>query len=181
MANTDHGVTGKNKMPDQAVMPWEIYNDYKEPAIYQQTTPKDSGDRFQQLCQQLKGHNIHIAGKSKAIKQVVDNLAKVAASDSTTVLITGDSGTGKELVALGIHALSRRGGNMFQSVNCSAVPETLFESEFFGYKKGAFTDAYESTSGYFERTQHGTLFLDEVAELPMALQAKFCVCLIQKR
>ncbi len=116
---------------------------------------------------------VEIVGVSPGIKEVFNMVAKVAATDATSVLITGESGTGKEVIARSIHALSSRSNNFFHCVNCSAIPESLFESEFFGYKKGAFTGAAESTSGWFEVSHHGTLFLDEVAELPPGLQAKF--------
>ncbi len=77
-------------------------------------------------------------------------IGMVAKADNTTVLITGESGTGKELVARGIHYLSNRNKNYFHSVNCSAIPESLFESEFFGHKKGSFTGATENKAGWFE-------------------------------
>ncbi len=117
--------------------------------------------------------SVDIIGVSSDIKHVISMAAKVAETETTTVLITGESGTGKELVARSVHALSNRRSNFFHCVNCSAIPETLFESEFFGYKKGAFTGANESTKGWFEVSQNGTLFLDEVSELPLNLQAKF--------
>jgi DNA-binding NtrC family response regulator len=129
---------------------------------------------FQQACTNLSEKaNIDIVGVSDAMKQVVNLMTKVAQTDSTTVLITGESGTGKELVARGIHALSKRRERFFHSVNCSAIPESLFESEFFGHQKGAFTDAVESTAGWFEVSNHGTLFLDEVADLTLPMQVKF--------
>ncbi len=120
-----------------------------------------------------KQTNIEIVGSSPLIKEVLDLVAKVSQTDSTTVLITGESGTGKELVARCIHAMSSRKDNFFHSVNCSAIPETLFESEFFGHSKGAFTDARQNTEGWFEISQHGALFLDEIGELPLNIQAKF--------
>lgn len=116
---------------------------------------------------------VEIVGVSPAMKRVMNLAAQVAATESTSVLITGESGTGKELIARSIHAMSSRRGNFFHSVNCSAIPETLFESEFFGHKKGSFTGAVENTAGWFEISHHGTLFLDEVAELPLTVQAKF--------
>jgi DNA-binding NtrC family response regulator len=126
------------------------------------------------VCSQLKEKlKMEIVGVSQAMKKVIDLVSKVARSESTTVLITGESGTGKELIARGIHAMSSRSKNFLHCVNCSAVPETLFESEFFGHKKGSFTGAFESTVGWFEISQNGTLFLDEVSEMPMNLQAKF--------
>lgn len=113
-----------------------------------------------------------IMGNSKAIKQVVDLMTKVAKADTTSVLITGESGTGKELVARGIHYLSSRKNAYFHAVNCSAVPDTLFESEFFGHKKGAFTGANEEKIGWFEIANGGTLFLDEIVDMQPPMQSK---------
>jgi two-component system response regulator AtoC len=112
-----------------------------------------------------------IIGKSKALQDIL-NLARRVASHDTTVLITGESGTGKELVARGIHQLSSRSGEPFVSINCGAIPENLLESEFFGYKKGAFTGADADRRGLFEIAENGTLFLDEIGELPFGLQVK---------
>ncbi|NOX45944.1 MAG: sigma-54-dependent Fis family transcriptional regulator [Chlorobi bacterium] len=120
--------------------------------------------------QKQVGHNL--IGKSDAMQNVISMMAKVANVDNTTVLITGDSGTGKELVARGIHYMSMRKKQFFHSVNCSAVPETLFESEFFGHKKGAFTGAVESKAGWFEIANNGSLFLDEIGDMPLSQQAK---------
>ena len=116
---------------------------------------------------------VELIGVSSGIKKVIHLAARVADTHDTSVLITGESGTGKELVAHSIHALSHRAERFFHCVNCSAIPETLFESEFFGYKKGSFTGAIANTSGWFEAADKGTLFLDEIAELPMHMQAKF--------
>ncbi|MEY1637939.1 sigma-54-dependent transcriptional regulator [Tenuifilum osseticum] len=113
-----------------------------------------------------------IIGNSFGIRQVVDLMGKVAKTDNTSVLITGESGTGKELVARGIHYLSSRKKSYFYAVNCSAIPDTLFESEFFGHKKGAFTGANEDKAGWFEVANGGTLFLDEVVEMQPAMQSK---------
>jgi DNA-binding NtrC family response regulator len=126
------------------------------------------------IAAELKeGIGSEIVGVSPAMKKVIHLAARVAKFDATSVLITGESGTGKELVARSIHALSQRKVNFFHSVNCSAIPESLYESEFFGHKKGAYTGAIENTAGWFEISHHGTLFLDEVAELPLTVQAKF--------
>lgn len=129
---------------------------------------------FNKVTNSLKSKiNVDIVGSSKAMKNVIYLASKVACFDATSVLITGESGTGKELIARSIHALSPRKENFFHSVNCSAIPESLYESEFFGHKKGAYTGAVENTTGWFEISHHGTLFLDEVAELPLSVQAKF--------
>jgi DNA-binding NtrC family response regulator len=121
-----------------------------------------------------------IIGKSDAIHTILKNMKKVSEADDTTVLIYGESGTGKELVARGIHAMSKRKGQYFHSVNCAAVPETLFESEFFGYQKGAFTGAQETLPGWFEISNKGTLFLDEISGMPLLLQSKLLRVLDQK-
>jgi DNA-binding NtrC family response regulator len=109
---------------------------------------------------------------TSVMKRLYDQMLRVSAADSTTVLITGESGTGKELVARGIHILSQRKDKPFRSVNCSSVPEELFESEFFGYRKGAFTGAVSDKPGWFEAADGGTLFLDEIGDLKLSLQAK---------
>ncbi len=109
---------------------------------------------------------------SPAMKQVVSKIYKVARAKDTTVLITGESGTGKELVAKGIHFSSERKDKPFYAVNCSSVPDELFESEFFGYKKGAFTGAVSDKPGWFESADGGTLFLDEIGDMKPSLQVK---------
>lgn len=96
----------------------------------------------------------------------------VAQTPDTSVLIIGESGTGKELVARGIHNLSNRKGESFGAVNMSAVPESLFESEFFGHKKGSFTGAIADKAGWFESVNKGTLFFDEIGEMSISLQVK---------
>lgn len=111
--------------------------------------------------------------ESKSMKEVLNLVTKVAKTDKTTVLITGESGTGKEIIANAIHYLSQRKEYYFNAVNCSAIPDTLFESEFFGHKKGSFTDAIETKSGLFEASNKGTLFLDEIGDLKYELQGKF--------
>lgn len=122
-----------------------------------------------------------IIGNSFGIRQVVDLMGKVAKTDNTSVLITGESGTGKELVARGIHYLSSRKKSYFYAVNCSAIPDTLFESEFFGHKKGAFTGANEDKAGWFEVANGGTLFLDEVVEMQPAMQSKLLRVLEERK
>ncbi|MCD4745461.1 MAG: sigma-54 dependent transcriptional regulator, partial [Bacteroidales bacterium] len=120
--------------------------------------------------QERIGHNL--IGNTPVMNSIIELMSKVAKVDNTTVLITGESGTGKELVARGIHYLSTRKKQFFHSVNCSAIPETLFESEFFGHKKGSFTGAIENKIGWFEIANNGTLFLDEISDMPQNQQAK---------
>ncbi len=110
-------------------------------------------------------------GKSPAIQALFRTIQKVA-EYKTNVLITGESGTGKELVARALHDLSPRAAGPFVAVNCGAIPENLLESELFGHKKGAFTDANRDKKGIFEEAHGGTLFLDEIGELPRELQVK---------
>ncbi|HMM12766.1 MAG TPA: sigma-54 dependent transcriptional regulator [Bacteroidales bacterium] len=135
-----------------------------------------------QISTQFSRHNgSAMIGSSEAITKVAEMMERVASSDHTTVLITGESGTGKELVAMGIHLLSSRKNNLFHSVNCSAVSESLFESEFFGHKKGAFTGANEDRQGWFEVASGGTLFLDEIGDLPLNQQAKLLRALEERK
>ena len=112
-----------------------------------------------------------ILGKSKPMREIFDLIRRVADSQ-TNILITGESGTGKELVAKALHFNSQRKSQPFVPVNCAAIPELLLESELFGHVRGAFTDAKSDKRGLFEEAHDGTLFLDEVSELPMMLQAK---------
>jgi len=113
-----------------------------------------------------------IIGQSSALRQVKEKARRAAASDST-ILMTGETGTGKELFARAIHAISRRSAGPFKAVNCAAIPEGLLESELFGYEGGAFTGARRSGKpGKFELASGGTLFLDEVGDMPLHLQAK---------
>ncbi|HSB72789.1 MAG TPA: sigma-54 dependent transcriptional regulator [Candidatus Methylomirabilis sp.] len=113
-----------------------------------------------------------LVGKSPAMQEIY-RLIDLAAPTTAPVLITGESGTGKELVARCLHELSPRNRGPFVAVNCSAIPETLLESEIFGHDKGAFTGALERRAGCFELAHEGTLFLDEIAEMAAATQAKF--------
>jgi two-component system response regulator AtoC len=112
-----------------------------------------------------------ILAKSPNMQDIFRTIAKVA-DYKTTVLITGESGVGKELVARALHRRSHRSGAPFVAVNCGAIPENLLESELFGHKKGAFTDAVQDRRGLFEEANSGTLFLDEIGELPLGLQVK---------
>ena len=113
----------------------------------------------------------NMIGSSKAIREVYEIANQVARTNST-VLIQGESGTGKELLAKAIHCNSPRNSKPFIIVNCGAIPENLLESELFGYKRGAFTDAKDNKIGKFEAANKGTIFLDEISELPLQLQVK---------
>jgi two-component system response regulator HydG len=113
----------------------------------------------------------NIIGQSQAIKRVLKTVEKVAKTDAN-ILILGENGTGKEVIARAIHRASHRKDNMFINVDLGAITESLFESELFGYKKGAFTDAREDRAGRFEAANHGTLFLDEIGNLLPGLQSK---------
>ncbi len=112
-----------------------------------------------------------LVGESPVLRKVQQQIELVAATDAT-VLITGESGTGKELIARALHQRSGRRSQPMITVNCSAVPEPLFESEFFGHVRGAFTGALRDKAGRFELADRGTLFLDEIGEVPLAMQAK---------
>ncbi|MBW2610604.1 MAG: sigma-54-dependent Fis family transcriptional regulator [Deltaproteobacteria bacterium] len=126
-------------------------------------------DRLKKIEQRYSFGNI--VARSEAMANVFDLVNKVA-DHKTTVLITGDSGTGKELIAKAIHSSGPRASIPMVSINCGGIPENLLESELFGYKKGAFTDAVKDKPGLFEQADKGTIFLDEIGELPLSLQVK---------
>ena len=121
----------------------------------------------------------NIIAKSVAMEKVLEQVARAADSDSN-VCIEGESGTGKELVAKSLHLASSRKDGPFVAINCAAIPETLMESELFGYQKGAFTDAYKNKQGLFFQANEGTFFLDEISEMSPAMQAKFLRVLQEK-
>ncbi len=123
------------------------------------------------LQEEIQSHFEEIVGDSEAIRKVLYKVEQVAATDAT-VLILGETGTGKELITRALHRLSRRRDRPLVKVNCAALPETLIESELFGHEKGAFTGALSRKTGRFELADSGTLFLDEIGDLPMDLQAK---------
>jgi len=130
-----------------------------------------SENRFLKEQLEEKYKDLKIIGESKAIQEVLSTVTRVAKTDST-VLIRGESGTGKELVARAIHALGDRAFQKFISLSCAAIPETLLESELFGYEKGAFTGATRRKEGRFELADAGTLFLDEIGDLSLETQVK---------
>jgi DNA-binding NtrC family response regulator len=129
---------------------------------------RDLSDKFQ-----------NIIGKSKAMREIFELIQSIASARST-VMITGTSGTGKEMVARAIHYSSNRTDKPFIKLNCAAIPENLVEAELFGYEKGAFTDAKKTSRGRFELANGGTLLLDEISEMPLNLQSKL-LRVIQER
>ena len=121
-----------------------------------------------------------IIGDAPALRQVMASIDRAAGTD-TTVLLEGESGTGKELCARALHNASGRANGPFVAINCAAIPENLLEAELFGYERGAFTGANQRKIGKFEMAQHGTVFLDEIGEMPLALQAKMLRAIETKR
>jgi transcriptional regulator with PAS, ATPase and Fis domain len=119
-------------------------------------------------------------GDSAVMRAVFDTIEKLAQTD-LTVLILGETGTGKELVARSLHGRSARRDGPFVALNCAALPSTLLESELFGFEKGSFTGAHAAHAGHIERAHHGTLFLDEIAEMQLAAQAKLLRVLQERR
>jgi DNA-binding NtrC family response regulator len=147
---------------------------YRSLNRFQSSSPQE--DHFEWAHSGIK-----VIGASKSIRNAMKLVTKVAGSDDATVLITGESGTGKELVARAIHALSNRKDKPFVAVNCSNIPEELFENEFFGHVKGSYTDAKTDQQGFFEAAEKGTLFLDEIGDLKPSLQSKLLRVLEDKR
>ena len=134
------------------------------------------------LEKEKKTHSIgNIIGESKEIKGVLDMIQKIVQSDATTVLIEGESGTGKDLVGRAIHYTSRRSARPFMDINCTALPDTLVESELFGYEKGAFTDAKAKKVGLFELADGGSVLLDEIGDMPLTTQTKLLKFIENKR
>jgi two-component system response regulator PilR (NtrC family) len=123
---------------------------------------------------------LRLLGRSAAMQEVLSQIARLARS-MAPVAITGESGTGKELAARDIHAQSMRADKPFIAVNCGAIPETLMEAEFFGYRKGAFTGATDDRDGFFQAANGGTLLLDEVADLPLPMQVKLLRAIQERR
>ena len=144
----------------------EVLSKFKQPEyVWQAPTPQfEPEDPGEELLPCM-------VGRSAAMKRIAQ-LVKLVAPRSTAVLLNGESGTGKELVAKAIHNLGPRATRPFVVVNCAAIPEALFESELFGYNRGAFTGAVESRLGRIHAAHGGTLFLDEIGELPLTMQAK---------
>jgi DNA-binding NtrC family response regulator len=124
---------------------------------------------------------VNIIGDTPVMQQLKTSLRKIAKSKANTALILGESGTGKELAARAVHEWSDRAGQPFVEINCASIPETLLESELFGYEKGAFTDARDRKLGLFEIAKNGSIFLDEIGEMPHKLQSKLLRALEYRR
>ncbi|MBX3326940.1 MAG: sigma-54 dependent transcriptional regulator [Nitrospira sp.] len=127
-------------------------------------------DRLKSLVKELYGLE-NVVARSSAMQRLFQQIGQVAESDAT-ILLFGETGTGKEVMARVIHANSRRSKGAFVALNCAAIPETLFESELFGHVKGAFTSAHGAKRGLFQMAHGGTLFLDEIGEMPLSMQVK---------
>jgi len=149
------------------------YNDKIIPLFYKALEKVQLIKKVQQLEKRISDKYSFdtIIGKSKGLEQVIDLAKKVAKTDST-VLLMGETGTGKEVFAQAIHENSNRVGKSFVALNCSTFSKEILESELFGYKQGAFTSALKDKKGFIEETNGGTLFLNEISEMPTELQAK---------
>ncbi|WP_304224286.1 sigma-54 dependent transcriptional regulator [Gracilinema caldarium] len=145
-----------------------------------QQSYRRSSQRCMELQDELFSEN-ELIGHSSIMEQIREMIQRAAQFSDTAVLIRGESGTGKELVARQIHRLSSRASGSFVPVNCAAIPRDMFESEFFGHEKGAFTDAQVKRNGLFRTADGGTLFLDEIGEIPFELQSKLLRALEEKK
>ena len=179
----------REEPPDEARMWGQIFADHIGAAI----ANARAFEEIQRLKAQLEQQNVYLqdevleakafgdlVGQSAALRQVSSQIDLVAPTEAS-VLILGETGTGKELVAREIHRRSRRRDQPLIRVNCASIPKELYESEFFGHVKGAFTGAIKDRAGRFETAEGGTLFLDEIAEIPVELQAKLLRVLQEKR
>ena len=124
------------------------------------------------ITEEMDPRKQEVIAESQSMRELLNFVRRVAASEAATILIEGQNGTGKDLIAKTLHHQSLRQSEPFIAINCAAIPETLLESELFGYEKGAFTDARSQKRGIFELADKGTLFLDEIGEIPLVLQAK---------
>lgn len=170
---------------DFVVKPWE--NEKLLATLYSAMRLRESRDvienlkiKNQEINQALNDRYAEIIGQSAAMQKIFQTIDRVAKTDAN-VLILGENGTGKELIARAIHRNSSRKNENFASVDLGSITETLFESELFGHKKGSFTDAKEDRAGRFEMANHGTLFLDEIGNLSMPLQAKLLTVLQNRK
>ena len=169
MAITESDFESLRVLADHASVSIANANAFEEIAYLKERLEEENSYLREEVTAASGGGDI--IGESSALRNVLRQVELVAASDAT-VLVTGESGTGKELVARAIHERSARRDRPMVKANCAAVPEALFESEFFGHVKGAFTGALRDKTGRFELADGGTLFLDEIGEIPFAMQAK---------
>ena len=165
---------------DFVMKPWE-YAKIQETvaAAWRLSKNRQQADQKRFALSNQQSSKTEIIGESEKMKRVFEMIRKVAATDAN-VLILGENGTGKELVAQALHEQSTRSANVFVNVDMGSLSENLFESELFGHKKGAFTDAKEDRIGRFESAHHGTIFLDEIGNLSMAMQFKL-LSVLQKK
>ena len=155
-------------------------NNGRERLVVMRTTQMFDGDgrltgvvaTIKDVTEEAAPQKREVIAESAPMREVMSFVRRVAASEATTILLEGENGTGKDLVAKTLHYQSVRQAEPFIAINCAAIPETLLESELFGYEKGAFTDARSQKRGIFELADRGTLFLDEIGEIPLMLQAK---------
>jgi len=168
----------KNGAFNFILKPWD--NDKLLATIHSAIQLRKSKLKNKSLKQEITPSTYQIIGKSAAMQSVLDMVNKVAKTD-VNILITGENGTGKELIAKEIHRLSNRKNEIMLSIDMGSISETLFESELFGHKKGAFTDAVADRTGKFETANKGSLFLDEIGNLPMSLQAKMLRVLQERK
>lgn len=151
-----------------------------ERLVVLKTTPFRSADgslegflaTIRDVGAEIESQKREIIAESAPMREVLNFVRRVAISEASTILLEGENGVGKDLVAKTLHYQSLRASEPFIAINCAAIPETLLESELFGYEKGAFTDARAQKRGIFELADKGTLFLDEIGEIPLMLQAK---------
>jgi len=163
---------GVPPLPPQAQLPWPVSLDTLQ-AVLVPMKSRWHGER-------LRHENRGLIGSSPALEGVRNEVAQVAPTDAT-VLILGETGTGKEVVARMIHMLSDRADKPFVPVNCGAIPGELLESELFGHEKGAFTGAISQRKGRFELAQGGTIFLDEIGDMPFSMQVKILRVLQERK
>ena len=142
---------------------------------------KFAENNFSQISKELKKEIGNIIGQSESIKNVLNLTIKAAQTKDTSILITGESGVGKEIIAKTIHYSSERKNGLFYTLNCSAIPENLIESELFGHIKGAFTGAIDDKAGCFEAGNGGTIFLDEIGDMPFNAQSKLLRVLEERK
>lgn len=168
----------KEGAADFVVKPWDNARllESLELAIRAAKDARESEQKSAPLPQPGSAEFSEIVGRSPAMEKVFETIRKVGRTD-VNVLVLGENGTGKELIARALHAASNRNSDVFVNVDLGAIPESLFEAELFGHKKGAFTDAREDRAGRFEHAQKGTLFLDEIGNLSLPLQAKLLTAL----